>query len=356
MAAGLSKKDIVAYRKRIRRLLEECGYEVGPNWELTLREDPRRVLSRFAAYTNPKPDPKVKRYFALPSEVRPEVIKPVLRPVEGKHDARIFRHALSFWSIPVSAGYGRRMRFLLWDDATGKVMGVLGLCDPVIGLSVRDSFIGWHKKTKEERLYHVMTAYVLGAVPPYNALRGAKLVALLAGSDGVRAYFRERYAGKVSLIRGAIRLPELVLVDTMGAFGKSAIYTRLRGWRFVGYTEGRSHYHLSFNGIYESLTEALRRAGKGDILKRYRYGEGPNWKFRVIREACKLLSIPEEVLTAHGIRRAYYIYPLAQRWREFLRGEEDDPVPLSLSEEELVNYWRERWLKPKIQRSQAPAF
>ncbi len=348
---SLSERDLEVYRERIRRLLEEYGYAVGTDWRLTLREDPRRVLSRFAAFTNPKPDPGVERYFAQPSEVRPEAIRPVLRPVEGRRDARIFRHALSFWSVPVSAGYGRRMRFILWDDANGKVAGILGLSDPVIGLSVRDRYIGWDKKTKEKRLYHVMSAYVLGAVPPYNALRGAKLVALLAGSDGVRSLFRERYVGKASLIRGTVRPPELVLVDTMGAFGKSAIYTRLRGWRFVGYTQGHSHYHLSSNGIYEVLVAALRHAGKEGILKRHRYGEGPNWKLRVIREACKVLSIPGEALTAHGVQRAYYVGPLAQRWREFLRGETEDPVPLSLPEEELVAYWRERWLKPKVQRS-----
>ena len=351
MTNYLSERDLEAYRERIRQLLEEYGYEVGADWRLTLREDPRRILSHFAALTNPRPDPGVEQYFALPSEVRPEAIRPVLRPVEGKRDARIFRHALSFWSVPVSAGYGRRMRFILWDDANGKVMGILGLSDPVIGLSVRDGHIGWNKRAKEERLYHVMTAYVLGAVPPYNALRGAKLVALLAGSDVVRALFRERYAGRASLIRGTVRPPELVLVDTMGAFGKSSIYTRLRGWRFVGYTQGWSHYHLSSNGIYEVLVEALRHAGRDGILRRYRYGEGPNWKLRVIREACRVFSIPEGALMVHGIQRAYYIYPLALRWREFLRSEVEDPVPLPLPEEELVAYWRERWLKPKVQGS-----
>ncbi|MBT9258288.1 MAG: DUF4338 domain-containing protein [Clostridiales bacterium] len=332
-----------AYRERVRTLLEEYGYEVGDDWQLSLREEPRKILARFAALTNPRPDPRVERYFAKPSEVRPEAIKPVLRPVEGERDSRIFRHALSFWSVPVSAGYGRRMRFILWDDASGKVMGILGLCDPIIGLSTRDQYIGWDKRAREDRLYHMMSAYVLGAVPPYNALRGAKLVALLAGSDAVRAHFRQRYAGKASVIRGVVRPPELILIDTMGAFGKSAIYTRLKGWRFVGYTQGQSHYHLSSNGIYEVLEEALRIAGKEDILKRHRYGDGPNWKWRVVQEACKTLSIPEKVM-AHRVRRAYYVYPLAERWREFLRGETDDPLPLRLPEEKLVAYWRERWL------------
>ncbi|WP_423828289.1 Druantia anti-phage system protein DruA [Sporotomaculum syntrophicum] len=51
--------------------------------------------------------------------------------------------------MPVSSGYCRRLRFLVFDNHTNKVMGLLGLGDPVFSLSARDKCIGW---TKEKRL------------------------------------------------------------------------------------------------------------------------------------------------------------------------------------------------------------
>jgi len=344
---------LLRLREELRGLLESYGYGVDEDWNLSPPEDLRAVLAHFARLKNPKPDPKVARYFASASEVNPLRIRPVLRPVENQKESRIFRHAASFWSVPISNGFGRRMRFILWDDHTGKVMGILGLTDPVIGLGVRDRYIGWNKEVKEERLYHVMTAYILGAVPPYNRFRVAKLVALLAGSEEVHVHFKERYERKRTVIQGKVRPAKLVLVDTMGAFGKSAIYNRLKGWNFVGYTKGKSHYHLSSNGIFPILIEALKIADKEDILKRNRYGQGPNWKLRIVREASKILGIPDQALMGHGLRRAYYIYPLAENWKPFLRGEVEEIIPIKRIKEELFAYWRERWLLPLLSRAAA---
>ena len=57
-------------------------------------------------------------------------------------------------------------------------------------LRARDKWIGWTSEDKKHRLYHVMDAYVLGAVPPYSALLGGKLIALLTLSNEVRQEFQ----------------------------------------------------------------------------------------------------------------------------------------------------------------------
>ena len=36
-------------------------------------------------------------------------------------------------------GFGRRLRFLVWDDSNGKLIGILAIGDPVFNLSVRDN-------------------------------------------------------------------------------------------------------------------------------------------------------------------------------------------------------------------------
>ncbi len=347
----LAPEELEAFRKRLMGILE--GYGIRLEGEgLVHSRSPKEVMRLLARHANPAPKPGLEGYFARPQEVDPEGIRPVMRPVETTLEREIFRHALSFWSVPVSSGYGRRLRYLVWDEANGKVVGILGLSDPVIGLGVRDRFLGWDKKARKERLWHGMTAYVLGAVPPYNQLLGGKLVASLALSHQVVADFQERYGGRRSQIRGVVRPPVLAFLDTMGAFGKSAIYNRLRGWRFVGYTEGQTHHHLSANGAFEVLRELLERAGRTEVLRRHKFGHGPNWKFRVISQGLRLLGLSPEAFSL-GFRRGYYFAPLVENWQGFLaRGEAPGRV-LAWEADEAVAYWRERWLLPRLRGKEA---
>ena len=128
--------------------------------------------------------------FASGSEVVPGNIRPRIELVtSGTREADLFRFSTLTWSVPVSQGYGRRMRFLVWDDSIGKLMGVLALGDPVFNLRVRDEEIGWHAIDRKERLVDVMDAYVLGALPPYNSLLCGKLVACLVRTKEVRDFF-----------------------------------------------------------------------------------------------------------------------------------------------------------------------
>jgi uncharacterized protein DUF4338 len=74
------------------------------------------------------------------------------------------------------------------------------MTDPVFNLRTRDEWIGWDVRDREKRLACVMDAYVLGAVPPYNQLLGAKLMALLASSDYIRSVFNKKYGNVRSVI------------------------------------------------------------------------------------------------------------------------------------------------------------
>src|SRR5262249_53150336 len=138
--------------------------------------------------------PPFSRYFAAGLEIDPEQIRPRLETVEGcTWQSDLFRLASLTWSVPVSNGYGRSMRFLVWDDSNGKLLGLIGLTDPVFNLRARDSEIGWNSDDRRQRLIHMMDAHVLGAIPPYNELLCGKLVACLVRSVEVRNIFREKY-------------------------------------------------------------------------------------------------------------------------------------------------------------------
>jgi len=353
------KGSLDAYIKKLFELLEREGIFLDDHGNLILKKELRAFQYELSKITNErfkKFENIAKVFFAQSLEdIDISNIKPRLELIPvNKQDKRtkelkaIFNYAKSFWSIPVSAGFGRRMDYILWDENTGKVIGIFGLSDPVIGLGVRDKFIGWDKKTKEERLYNMMTAYILGAVPPYNQILGGKLVALSAISSQVVKDFYNRYKGKKTSIQKKEKSPYLVAIDTMGAFGKSAIYTRLRGWKFIGYTKGQSHLHLTLNGVYKILLEVIEKYGNKEILKKYKFGQGPNYKLRVVSEGLKILGLSKNKLTMHSIKRGYYFAPLCENWQDFLLMKTDEPKFIVNSLEENFSYWKEKWLPKRL--------
>lgn len=147
-------------------------------------ERSRGGLARFEA--------SFLEHLASGPEIVPEEIVPQLVEVQPDSDEeRLFRYASLHWSIPVSSGYGRRIRFLVVDQQNGKLIGLFGLSDPVFNLGARDEWIGWPKEAQRNNLHHVMDAFVLGAVPPYSFLLCGKLMAMLVASSEVRNAFKK---------------------------------------------------------------------------------------------------------------------------------------------------------------------
>ena len=282
--------------------------------------DFRQTQAKLAKYTNPPSDvyiAKVRKYIAAPEDIDILKVKPYLIPVDKSEEHhRVWANAISHWSIPVTTGYGRRLRYFVFDSQNDKLIGIVGLTDPVIGLEARDvKSIGWSVEQKLERLYNCMTAYVLGAIPPYNRILGGKLVALTVMFPEVRKMFYEKYKNSISIIEKRQKKPYLVYIDTLGAFGKSSIYNRLLNWEFIGYTKGQSHIHITANGSWELIKKVVPR----EAFTTYKYGQGPNWKMRILRQGLHELGLSEEMMSI-GWQRGYYRCALAENWREDLKG------------------------------------
>ena len=311
-------------------------------------DDFREVQRRLAEQTNLKGldyESKVQKYIALPSDIEIDKINPYLVIVESKAEHKqLWAYATSHWSIPVTVGYGRRIRYFVFDQQNDKLIGIVGLCDPVIGLEIRDNVsIGWTKEQKLKRLYNCMTAYILGAVPPYNQILGSKLIALTLMFPEVRKEFYQKYANVSSVITGKNKKPYLVYIDTLGAFGKSAIYTRLKNWEFVGYTKGQSHLHITANGSWELIKQVVPK----EVFDTYKFGQGPNWKMRILKRGLRELDLSEDMLSI-GWQRGYYRCTLAANWNEYLLGESRKVEWLEFSKTDLITYWYERWVNPRI--------
>jgi len=339
----------------------DCGrisFPVNPN------KDQLRHLHSFAVMTKIEKasaslagkEKHLLKYVADGSEIIPDEISPKL--VEVKQDSEnelLFRYAVLHWSIPISSGYGRRLRFLIFDSFNGKLIGLLGLSDPVFALRDRDNWIGWDHETRKDRLYHVMDAYVLGAIPPYAKLLCGKLIALLALSNEVRQAFIRKYRGSTSFISGKKRHPHLVLLTTSSALGRSSIYNRLKighhhFFQRVGFTQGWGEFHFS-NGIYERIFDYARMHSE-PTAKTASWGNGFRNKREVVGKCLGELGISPDFMN-HGIRREIFVAPMAENAKEFLCGHQKRPIYFDWPAQTLFRSFRERWLIPRSQRDKS---
>nr|WP_235511408.1 Druantia anti-phage system protein DruA [Agromyces sp. Root81] len=264
------------------------------------------------------------------------------------------------WSIPVSSGYGRRIRALVVDDGhEGAVMGLIGLADPVFSLRVRDDAIGWDPQRRSEKLTSVMDAFVLGAVEPYNRLIGGKLVAMLLQSDQLRDEFEARYGHRRTLINGRDPHAQLALITTTSALGTSSIYNRVlredgqRAMTPVGFTKGTGDFHLS-GEIYDQLVRVALAATPDGISHRHEsWGTGFRNRREVVQRALTALGFSPSRMRMHGVAREVYTAPLASNSFAWLRGDEAALEWNTVTSEEIGRWWRQRWAMPRSERDQS---
>lgn len=355
----------VSLKRKIRRHLKAIGFARAPDGTLlppNLDKDTYRSIhahQRISKLDDHKnwiaaKGEKLIQHFASGTEIDVTRIKPRLELAPGDTwQADLFRFASLYWRIPVSGGYGRRLRFLVWDDNNRKLIGLLALGDAVFNLRVRDDLIGWDHERRAEALVHLMDAYVLGAVPPYNALLGGKLIASLARTSDVVEAFDGKYRDAVGIISKKKKQPRLAAITTSSALGRSSIYNRLKlGNRLVfepiGYTSGWGHFHIA-DSLFEELREYLKQGGDS-YANAFKFGNGPNWRLRVIRRALDLLGMDPDLIR-HGFAREVYFCPVASNAVEFLRGDHkrvryaDLPDVKSASQAALT-----RWVIPRSAR------
>jgi hypothetical protein len=172
-------------KRKLRQHFRDLGFSKAEDGSLVLPGSEKEHVRRLhAAQRNDRVSgnlrfitengDKLLSHFADGRKIDPSKIKLRLIRVQQRGvPAEIFRLASLTWSVPVSLGFGRRMRYLVWDDHHDKLVGIFALGDPVFNLSVRDKLIGWSATDRKERLVSILDAYVLGAVPPYNMLLAA---------------------------------------------------------------------------------------------------------------------------------------------------------------------------------------
>ena len=277
----------------------------------------------------------------LKSEISPRI---EICKTQKQHDLfRIFRY---YWSSPYSEYVGRRIRLLIRDDGidSSPIIGIIALGSSIIHIPDRDKWIGWDKEIRTNNIIYTMDAYVLGALPPYNYLLGGKLVSYILASNEVREIYKEKYKDVVTIIKRR-KANDLVCLFTTSLYGNSSQYNRLRFkdrllYAPIGYTSGYGTLHISnetFSAMQQLLVEKY-------IMITNRFGDGPNWRMRVVRLASDIIGFNSNIILQHSFKRGIYAIPLAKNFRSFLLGKTDKPIYYNLPLETLVKFWRERWL------------
>ena len=312
-------------KRRLRRHLTSLGFTKTKHGQLTPPGTDKEVIrsvhglqrdDRLAASRQFISDqlPKLLKHFASGTDIVPASISPVLERVSAATwQGDLFRLASLTWSVPVSNGFGRRLRYLVWDGHNEKLVGIIAIGDPVFNLSVRDNLIDWDVEDRSKRLVNMMDAYVLGALPPYNMLLGGKLVACLLRSRDIYDDFTDAYGSTEGIISKQQKKARLLAITTSSSMGRSSIYNRLKldgveYFKSIGYTGGWGHFHIP-DGLFSDLRDYLRD-NNHSYADRNRFGQGPNWRLRTTRAALGALGFKEDMLR-HGIQREVFMCELA---------------------------------------------
>lgn len=231
------------------------------------------------------------------------------------------------------------------------------------------------KKAKADRVgIAVADITVCGAVQPYNAILGGKLVAMLAASPEVAREYRRRYAGAESEIassmagRAITRDPNLVLLGTTSLYGAgSSQYNRIKipcdriggspgeaiRYEELGHSEsfGTSQYSEE---TVDALADLVQQSAGGQRVNSI-FGEGISPKLRKVRQGLDLLDLPTGLLLKHHRRRVVYAVSLVRNLGDYLLGLKAEPGYLVPTDEraadvtsQIAAWWRERWLRNRI--------
>ena len=362
VTVALPKAKLV---RKLRRHLNDLGFQKAEDGSLRIEGSGKDVIRKLhrsqreeklranKAFLDARAS-DLLGHFASGEEVDPNKIAPELERIRaGTWQSELFRLASLTWSVPVSNGFGRRLRYIVWDRWNDRIIGLIAIGDPVFNLSVRDNLIGWDAEARGSRLVNIMDAYVLGAVPPYNSLLGGKMVACMIRSREVYDDFTKTYGSTTGIISQKKKKARLLAVTTSSSMGRSSVYNRLKlnGIQYfqpIGYTGGWGHFHIP-DSLFTELRNYLREIGH-PYVDFHRFGQGPNWRLRTTRAALTSLGFKNDLLR-HGIRREVFMCHMVGNGLDILqkgRGHPDTSSLLSVGE--IGETATERWLLPRSTR------
>ena len=341
------KQQVYKYRKFFKRILELQHYEVF-NDSFRLKSSDKEYLKKvnefnrieMIYYNREFIKSKmhfIDKYIANSYEINIGKIKPVLITVENREHKDLFRFInLVFWSMKYSIAPGRRLQYLVMDENNEKIMGIISFKSVNIVLC---SHIFKHLKIKLSsiRKIHFLNSIfegdVLGAIPPYNAFLGSKLIASFCTSNKFIEDYNNKYSEK------------LLFPMTTGAYNKSSIYNRLKDnfgeiASFIEYTKGTGTTHIPKilkNNIKKFLINF-------DIKYTKEYNDS------IVGGLGPLINLEQFTKTIgfkdalnHGFKRSVYVFNILKNPFECLNNYKIEPIYIDRTLDYVFDYWKKRW-------------
>lgn len=204
------------------------------------------------------------------------------------------------------------------------------------GASVREAEIHDEYTSSEQRPG--------GAVPPYNAVLGGKLVSMLLMSPEIVKAYDARYGKACSVIASSIggkpvvRKPTLVFLGTTSLYGVgSSQYNRIAmpaeavggtpgsiiRYKELGETKGFGCTDFSAQCSLE--IDDLIEANCPERRVKHIFGEGISPRLRSLRVALDHVGLPSQKLLKHDSPRVVYGVALASNFGDVLMGLSNKP-------------------------------
>ena len=250
-----------------------------------------------------------------------------------------------------NSNIGRNLYFIVEDDITNKILGIISISSDFLDLTVRDNYIGWSRelKTQGRMINHTAIGSTIVPTQPlgYNYV-GGKLIALLTASSVVEDFWNSMY--------NISNMPsKLVGVTTTSLYSSFSQYTNLKNWQHLGHSAGSVKFEpseKSINLIKKWLIKNHPRKywewyiatePQGMPLKR-------DYKQRSLSFVYSQLKIEKKYFeTSH--QRGIYFCPLFTNTKEYLRNEvsEDKLIrKFDNSIESLTNLWKDKYASKRI--------
>lgn len=126
----MNEDEKVTIRDQVLKNLENHGIFWDETRQKLNCEDFRATQLKLAEKTNPDSERyrrKIDAFLASPDEIDILKISPYLVVVESNRaeHQRLWAYATSLWSVPITVGFGRRIRFFVFDRQNHKLIGII---------------------------------------------------------------------------------------------------------------------------------------------------------------------------------------------------------------------------------------
>jgi hypothetical protein len=262
---------------------------------------------------------------------------------------RMYCHSAEYDQAP-----GRCIKFLVIDENTEKVIGLMSVASDVISIACRDKYIGWTLENKLERkmLRHSAIGTTIAPTQPFGTnFLGGKLIAALVTSGVIRSEWEN------PTISNDSNPCKLVGMTTTSLYGNSkgnfSMYNGLKWWKPVGLSNGNVLIKPS-DEIYERWHTWLKKTYKLEYEKKMTQKEGVSGPVTGAKQRVLSMMFRELGVSAsnyvHGYKRGTYYSCFYHNTKEFLCNKiaEKDLVMKPLFKEDvqaIIDWWRPKAIK-----------